>query len=325
MTITAERKDGILLTSGTNEVEFIEFSVGDTSYGINVAKVQRVLARPAVKVSHGSNLPNSAILGTIYVQDQPVQLIDLRRALQIEDETRVAEDRQLILVTRFNKLTISFLIDQVNKIHRTSWDEFEPLALVEGGDIDQGYVTGTIKIDGRVIVILDLEHLILEYLPQKEEEMGEVSSSESALFEKRARKNIIYAEDSHIIRKMMLKTLAENGYSNVTSFEHGGMAYEHLLKQKQSAEEAGECLADRVHCVITDIEMPRMDGLTLCKSLKEAASEREIPSVVVYSSLVNEEMAKKCKSVGADAQISKPHGKEIVEVIDRLCFERDQS
>ena len=319
-----EKKSGILLTSGTNEVEFIEFNIGDTAYGINVAKVQRVLARPSVEISHGSNVPGSAILGTIYVHDKPVQLIDLRSALCIESDTSVSEDRQLILVTKFNKLTISFLIDEVNKIHRTAWDEFEPISMVEGGGIDNSYVTGTIKIDGRVIVILDLEHLILEYLPQAEaEQTEELGTSESEKLEIRGQKHIIYAEDSHIIRKMMLRTLDEHGYTNVKSFEHGGSAYDYLMDLKKEAEEAGESLADRVDCVITDIEMPRMDGLTLCKNIKDAASEREIPSVVVYSSLVNEEMAKKCQSVGADAQISKPHGGEIIEVIDKLCLERE--
>ncbi|MFP4157344.1 MAG: response regulator [Opitutales bacterium] len=141
----------------------------------------------------------------------------------------------------------------------------------------------------------------------------------------RGQKHIIYAEDSHIIRKMMLRTLEEHGYTNVKSFEHGGSAYDYLIDLKNKSEADGESLADRVDCVITDIEMPRMDGLTLCKNLKEAASEREIPSVVVYSSLVNEEMVQKCQSVGADAQISKPHGHEIIEVIDQLCLEREHA
>jgi len=327
MAITSEKKSGILLSSGTNEVEFIEFNIGDTAYGINVAKVQRVIARPAVKISHGSNAKDSAMMGTIYVQDMPIQLIDLRKALMIESEDDSEAvpppDRQLILVTKFNKLTISFLIDQVNKIHRTAWDEFEPINMVEGIDLDESYVTGTIKIDGRVIIILDLEHLVLEYVPQDEAKVeGASADGDDDKFEERGKMNLVYAEDSRIIRKMMLNTLKEHGYTNVKSFEHGGLAYEYLIEQKEAATAAGETLADRVDCVITDIEMPRMDGLTLCKNLKEAASEKEIPSVVVYSSLVNEEMAKKCQSVGADAQISKPHGHEIVDVIDELCFER---
>lgn len=267
------------------------------------------------------------MMGTIYVQDKPIQLIDLRKALRIEESDPAAgappEDRQLILVTKFNKLTISFLIDQVNKIHRTAWDEFEPINMVEGIDLDDSYVTGTIKIDGRVIVILDLEHLILEYVPQgKIETQEQIQEAEGDQFAARGKMHLVYAEDSRIIRKMMLNTLKEHGYTNVKSFEHGGLAYEYLIEQKEAANAVGETLADRVNCVITDIEMPRMDGLTLCRNLKEAASEKEIPSVVVYSSLVNEEMAKKCQSVGADAQISKPHGHEIVDVIDQLCFER---
>lgn len=325
-TLTNEKKTGILLTSGTNEVEFIEFNIGDTAYGINVAKVQRVLARPAVNISHASNAPGSALIGTIYVQDKPLQLIDLRKALFISDEATapVHEDRQLILVTKFNKLSISFLIDKVNKIHRTAWEEFEPINMVEGCDVDEGYVTGTIKIDGRVIIILDLEHLILEYLPEEveqEDEHHEDSADER--FEERGKMHIVYAEDSKIIRKMMLRTLEESGYTNVKSFEHGGLAYEYLMQLKETAEAAGETLSDKVNCVITDIEMPRMDGLTLCKNLKDVADDRAIPSVVVYSSLVNEEMVKKCQSVGADAQISKPHGHEIIDVIDELCFNRN--
>jgi len=322
MTTATDKKNSILLTSGTNEVEFIEFNIGDTPFGINVAKVQRVLARPTVKISHGSKVKNSAIMGTIYVQDKPVQLIDLRSALQIDDSKTVPEDRQLILVTRFNKLTISFLIDHVNKIHRTSWSEFEPIKMADVGGVDQSYVTGTIKISDRVIVILDLEHLILEYLPQEENAEKPSEDSMSDRFKDRGEKTIVYAEDSQIIRKMMLKTLAENGYTDVVSFEHGGLAYKYLTELKNSAEAEGKSLADRIDCVITDIEMPQMDGLTLCKNLKESAAGREIPSVVVYSSLVNKEMARKCKSVGADAQISKPHGREIVEVIDHLCFDK---
>lgn len=325
-TFTNEKKTGILLTSGTNEVEFIEFNIGDTAYGINVAKVQRVLARPAVKVSHASNTADSALIGTIYVQEKPLQLIDLRKALSIgEEETpAVQEDRQLILVTRFNKLSISFLIDKVNKIHRTAWEEFEPINMLDDSSLDEGYATGTIKIDGRVIIILDLEHLILEYLPEDSANSeSEVVTEADERFVERGKMHLVYAEDSKIIRKMMLQTLKESGYSNVKSFEHGGLAYDYLMELKETAGAVGETLSDRVDCVITDIEMPRMDGLTLCKNLKDAADDQAIPAVVVYSSLVNEEMAKKCQSVGADAQISKPHGHEIIDVIDELCFNRN--
>lgn len=324
MSSKSANNSSILLHSGNNEVEFIEFNIGDTSYGVNVAKVQRVIARPSVEITHGSNDPASAHMGTIYVLGKPIQLLNLGKALLIPDQesSSVPEDRQLILVTKFNRRTTSFLIDSVNKIHRTSWDQFQPIDNMLDSDGSGMYVTGTIKIEDRVIVILDLEHLMLDYDPELKAmtEHAEVDAPDD-LVARRNRVKVVYAEDSRIIRKMMLKTLREHGYTDVEEFEHGEAAYNYLIKVKAEAEEAGEVLADRVGCIITDIEMPKMDGLTLCKSIKDSAVQKDIPSVVVYSSLVNDEMVQKCRSVGADAQISKPHGDEIIEILDKICLD----
>ena len=315
-----------MLQSGNNEVEFIEFESGGVAYGINVAKVERVIARPTVEITRMDNF-GTALLGSIYVHELPVQLIDLRMALQMaepsEDE-QVAEDRQLILVTKFNKRTTSFLIDSVNKIHRTYWSEFEPIDTTMAGSVMSSYVTGTIKIDGRVIVILDLEHLMLEFsgvdIEKSMFESCDNPDEQDAQYARRESVNLIYAEDSGVIRKMMMNTLKIGGYKNVKAFEHGRAAYEYILSLMQRCEEDGTNLSDHVDCVITDIEMPQMDGLTLCKSIKEQFNSEHIPAVVVYSSLINDSMAKKCKSVGADAQVSKPHGNEIIHVLDQLCL-----
>jgi two-component system chemotaxis response regulator CheV len=317
------KNDGILLQSGNNEVEFIEFNVGGVNYGINVAKVERVLARPTVTITRMDN-DGTAMLGTIYVQDMPIQLIDLRHALEMDplpEEERVDENRQLILVTKFYKMTTSFLIDKVNKIHRTSWAEFEPIDASMTGDVLSSYVTGTIKIDNRVIVILDLEHLMLEFAPEMATKLEAVTIDEPCeLTELRGKLKIIYAEDSGVIRKMMLNTLKSGGYTNVIAFEHGRSAYEYILELNQRFQSEGGKLSDYIGCIITDIEMPQMDGLTLCKNIKDMNFGDSIPSVVVYSSLINESMTKKCESVGADAQVSKPHGTDIIDVLDRLCL-----
>lgn len=323
MSSPSAKQSRILLRSGNNEVEFIEFNIGDTSYGVNVAKVLRVIAKPSVEVTHGSNDPKSAMMGTIFVLGKPIQLIDLRKALSVEDfeASQVEESRRLILVTKFNRRTTSFLIDSVDKIHRTSWDQFQPIDNLLEGDGAGLYVTGTIKIENRVIVILDLEHLMLDY-DQELKALNEPQDVNAPvdLIEQRRAVKIVYAEDSRIIRRMMLKTLREYGYSSVKEFEHGESAHEYLLKEKKEAEAAGAFLSDRIGCIITDIEMPKMDGLTLCKSIKGSGEETEVPAVVVYSSLVNDEMAKKCQSVGADAQISKPHGDEIIDLLDKICL-----
>lgn len=317
------KNDGILLQSGNNEVEFIEFNVGGVNYGINVAKVERVLARPTVTITRMDN-DDTAMLGTIYVQNMPIQLIDLRHALDMDllpEGERVQEDRQLILVTKFYKMTTSFLIDSVNKIHRTSWAEFEPIDASMTGDVLSSYVTGTIKIDNRVIVILDLEHLMLEFAPEMAVKLEAVTEEGPCeLTERREKLKIIYAEDSGVIRRMMLNTLESGGYKNVVAFEHGRSAYEYILELNQRYLAEGGPLEDYIGCIITDIEMPQMDGLTLCKNIKDMNFGGSIPSVVVYSSLINESMTKKCKSVGADAQISKPHGTDIIDVLDSLCL-----
>lgn len=319
----SSKEQGILLQSGTNEVEFIEFLIDDISYGINVAKVQRVLARSSLKITKVDNSESSSVIGVIYIQEKPITLIDLRKALDIAPNPQVDTERQLILVTRFNKTTTAYLIDAINKIHRTSWSEFEPIDETFSQSQESSYVTGTIKIENRVILILDLEHLMFELVPQLSNaaQVGLENFTDGEEVKKsRAEVRILYAEDSGIIRKMMLKTLKEGGYTNVVAFEHGKAAFDYIEKLRSEATDQGVSICDLVDCILTDIEMPQMDGLTLCKSIKDNPKDSEIPAVVVYSSLVNEEMARKCQSVGADAQVSKPHGNEILQVLDKLCL-----
>lgn len=312
----SQRAPGILLRSGTNEVEFIEFTLGGTSFGINVAKVQRVIARSGSQITRADQ-NSKDILGMVYVQEKPILLIDLRSVLGIQPAAQ-NEDRELILVTRFNKKTTAFLIDGVNKIHRTSWTEYEPMSGTSIADNMGGYVTGTIKIEGRVVLILDLEHLMLEYLPAEQQAPVEVAPERKQL---RQNVRIIYAEDSPVVRKLMIKTLHEGGYTQVESFPHGQAAFERLEEIREKAVAEEKSILDYVDCIITDIEMPQMDGLTLCRMVKESTGGGHIPSVVVFSSLVNQEMAQKCKAVGADAQISKPHGGEILRILDDLCLQ----
>lgn len=311
----------VLLKSGTNEVEFIEFHLGEVAYGVNVAKVQRVLARSSVSITKVDN-SGSAVMGVIYVQGKPVLLIDLRTALDVPHDDRLDTERQLVLVTKFNKRVTAFLIDGVNKIHRTSWSNFDPISETLQDEQDGAYVTGTIRVEDKVILILDLEHLLLEFVDDEEigQDIPTAEEESESLFQRRQKVRILYAEDSQIIRRMMLKTLKNGGYQNVVAFEHGQAAYEYIEDLQQKAQDPSQSCHDWLDCIITDIEMPRMDGLTLCKQIKANPKDADIPAVVVYSSLVNEEMTHKCKSVGADAQVSKPHGDEILKVLDQLCL-----
>jgi len=307
-------KQGILLESGTNEVEFIEFFLCGESYGVNVSKVQRVVALKSCPITAVAGAPHG-VMGVIYVLGKPVLLVNLHDALNIPASAADSE-RQLVMVTRFNKRTTAFLIDGISKIHRTSWSDFEPMSgtlACDGG----GYTTGSIRIGERIILILDLERLLLDFQPADQTPAAPPVPTEASQ-RSRANVKIVYAEDSKMIRKFTLDTLHGAGFANITVFENGLAAHEHLVQLRKNAADTGHTLRDEVDLIITDIEMPKMDGLTLCRNIKSSGGEH-IPAVVVYSSLINDEMARKCATVGADAQLSKPHGEEIIAIADRLC------
>ncbi|MGB0370136.1 MAG: chemotaxis protein CheV [Opitutales bacterium] len=304
---------GILLTSGTNEVEFIEFYIGEECYGINVSKVQRVIARKSIKITPAVKAPEG-VLGTIYIQDQAVMLLDLRTSLNLKGEASDPE-RQLILVTSFNQTVTAFMIDSVNKIHRTAWTEFDAVQNDFGGEA--GYSTGTVRLEDRVVTILDLERLLLDYQPQRDENQA-ISHPERT--QERGRVKIIYAEDSKMIRNVTTKTLAKAGYGQVVSFDNGRDCLDYLEHAWEECDTSGDSFKDFADIILTDIEMPKMDGLTLCKQIKENPHCRGKTPVVVYSSLISKEMASKCELVGADKWIAKPRGDEIIGVIDELVL-----
>ena len=312
---TASAKQGILLESGTNEVEFIEFFLAGESYGVNVSKVQRVIALSNCHITKVAQAPHG-VMGVIHVQDKPVLLVDLHTALALPGANSTATDRQLVMVTRFNKRTTAFLIDGISKIHRTSWSDFEPMTAALATDT-AGYTTGSIRIGERIILVLDLERLMLDFTPADERPVPPPPADEKTRRD-REQVKIVYAEDSKMIRRFTLDVLHGAGFTNIDVFENGLEADTHLAALRQRAATEGKKLSDFVDLIITDIEMPKMDGLTLCKNVKTSGGDH-IPAVVVYSSLINEEMARKCVSVGADAQLSKPHGEEIIAVVDKLC------
>ncbi len=310
------RRSEILLKSGTNEAEFIEFFLGGGSYGINVAKVLRVVA---LKNTTLTPLPDSppAVKGVIHLQGKPVLLVDLKSALNIPS-TSEDKERDLVLVTKFNQKVIGFLIDGVSKIHRTTWKEFEPVSINGVKESEGGYTTGTIKIADHIVIVLDLERMMLAYMPQSEErQLAAVSADRQS---KRSQLRIVYAEDSRMIRNITVKILERAGFSNIRTFENGAEAHDFMRVAHDEATKHSRSLRSVIDLVITDIEMPQMDGLTLCQEIKGGHMGTQVPPVLIYSSLINDEMAHKCANVGADAQLSKPDGVDMVALIDKLCL-----
>lgn len=295
----------ILLENGTNELEVLEFMLDGNSYGINVAKIREIITYQPV-----TPVPNShpSIEGIFMPRDRMITAIDLKNCLQ----RGVSEPGGLFIVTNFNKLDIAFHVDSVVGIHRVSWkDIIKPGATVS--TTEDGISTGIIKFDNKLIIILDFEKIISDINPEtglKTTEIDELG--------KRGRYDvpILIAEDSVLLNKLIVDSLKKAGYENLIHTANGKEAYDVI----QTCKEEGT-LDQHVKCIITDIEMPEMDGHRLTKLVKEDDATKDIP-VIIFSSLVNDEMKKKGEALGADAQLSKPEIGNLVKVIDELVLDK---
>ncbi len=290
-------KQDILLESGTNELEIIEFYVGTQPLGINVQKLKEIIS---FDQSDLTAIPGSepAMLGTLLLRGVTIPLIDLRLHLNQRVQEEPADNiRPVVMVCEFNHRTNGFKVDGVNQIHRISWTDVEPIAPI----INQykPRFTGSIHIDDREILILDLEHIVGEFDPDSVIGAAEETLTVDAyqLYPHRRAAKVLMAEDSTIIRTGIEKILREAGFDGLEVFVDGEDCYQRILQLKQQAEEAGDDIRQHFNLLISDIEMPQMDGLTLCRKVKEELGFKHVP-VVLFSSLINPPMEVKCDSVG---------------------------
>jgi len=291
----------ILLENGTNELEVLEFTLDGNSYGINVAKIKEIITYQPV-----TPVPNAhpSIEGIFMPRDTMITAIDLKNCL---GRSPSGADG-LFIITNFNKLDIAFHVEDVKGIHRVSWrDIIKPDATISTPE--ESVATGIIKKDGKLIIILDFEKIVSDINPETGLkvsdiiELGERSRSDVP---------ILIAEDSPLLNKLIVDSLRNAGYTNLIHTENGQKAYDVICQCLNDGT-----LNDHVRLLITDIEMPEMDGHHLTKLIKEDPATSHIP-VVIFSSLVNEEMKKKGSALGANAQLSKPEIGNLVKVVDEL-------
>ncbi len=291
----------ILLETGTNELEVLEFTLGDNHYGINVAKIREILTYQAV-----TPIPNAhpSVEGIFMPRDVMMTVIDLKRCLGMQP----SEEGGLFIITNFNKLNIAFHVDEVIGIHRVSWEDIiKPDSTINTEDNSAS--TGVIKLGDKLVVILDFEKIVTDISP----ETGlKVSDVDNMTGRERCDSPILIAEDSPLLGKLITDCLKKSGYTNIIMNMNGQEAWDKLCQMKAEGD-----VLDKVHCIITDIEMPLMDGHRLTKLVKTDDVLKKIP-VVIFSSLVNEEMRRKGEQLGADAQLTKPEIGSLVSAIDEL-------
>ncbi len=289
----------ILLESGTNELEIMEFYVEEEGYrghyGVNVAKVVEIIRMQ--KITTMPEMRHPAILGTFaHRNGRIVPLIDVAKYLG----SPPADDTDSkIIVTEFNTVTTAFLVSGVNRIYRLSWTDVEaPGDLLQ--KMSRNSVTGVVRMEDRVIFLLDLEAIVAEMHPAMAINMEDVPHDEP---ERQLR--ILHVDDSGSIRRLVFALLEKEGRFIVQQADDGEKAWQLLLDIKRMAAEQNVPITNFVEGIVSDIEMPSMDGLAMCKKIKDDPVLGILP-IAMFSSMINESLAKKCTSVGADAQFTKP-------------------
>lgn len=291
----------ILLENGTNELEILEFMVDGNSYGINVAKIREIIPYQAV-----TPVPNAhpSVEGIFMPRDVMITAIDLKNCMQRGE----SDPSGLFIITNFNRLDIAFHVESVVGIHRVSWaDIIKPDATISNSE--DGVATGIVKINGKLVIILDFEKIVTDISPETGLKVADV---EALGVRERCDVPIVIAEDSALLNKLIVESLTKAGYTNLTHTVNGKEAWDYI----DSCRAKGD-ISKYVQCVITDIEMPVMDGHRLTKLIKETQGLSNIP-VIIFSSLVNDEMRKKGEQLGANAQLSKPEIGRLVQTIDEV-------
>jgi len=292
----------ILLESGTNEVEILVFDLDHEQYGVNVAKVREVIRLPKVKPVPRSN---ELLDGMLTLREDVVPLYNLRKYFNLPDAPSDVEE--IVMITEFSNLRAAFRVDKVDRIHRVSYRGIDSVPAASGDE--ESAITAIARMGDNLIMMVDFERFIMEVGGIQDFEKC-ASQIEDAEFQRQDQR-VLHAEDSAFMRATIEKALKKAGYGQLVSMNDGKEAWDWLTKNTAAGEKPP------VDIVITDIEMPKMDGLNLTKRIKDHPVLRTLP-VIVFSSLVSPDNEKKCRAVGADMQITKPELGMLVSRMDKL-------
>lgn len=300
-------KSEILLETGTNELEIIEFEIQNRKFGINVIKVKEIiLPLPLTPIPHA----HPYIEGIVQLRGEVLPVINMERALNLAPIQNRNEQQEKFIVAEFNMQKVIFHVHNVVQIHRISWTDIEKPADIYTDR--NSHVIGVVKMHENIILLMDFEKIMVEVNPEAGIHVNQIKKLGKR---ERSTKHIVAAEDSPLLRKLLYDTLIEAGYENVDFFENGRDALDYL----ESVIDRGEEIEKEIQLVITDIEMPQMDGHHLTKRIKDHPKLSKLP-VIIFSSLITNDLLHKGEKVGAIAQVSKPEIGELVLKIDEYIL-----
>lgn len=299
------------LETGANEFEVVEYiikqkaddgSFVDVFFGINAAKVREIIPFPE-KITPIPETPDS-VLGVFTRRGASIPAIDLSKHLF---KTPIQGAQKVIIIAEFSSKKWGFAVNNVHRIHRVTWGDIQPLRTLERYISRASSANGIVVIDGRNIIMLDIEKVVAEVEPD------DAFAPTTRKINVEGAPIVVTAEDSALVRKLISQDLEKNGFT-IKQFEDGQKAWDYLAAVSRKVQE-GEELTKYADIVVTDLEMPQMDGYTLTKKVKTDPNLKALP-VIIFSSIVNKDVLHKGQEVGADMQLTKP---QLGTLFDAVC------
>lgn len=293
---------------GTNEWQLVVFVLGDQSFAINVDKTREILRWPGCRA-----IPDApaALIGITSVRGEVLPMVDLRVFLGIQPVSPIEQSK--VIIAEFNEVKLGFVVDAVERIYRIKSEDLDSTMT---GKYLGDWILYVIKRDTRNVLLLDYEAIVQTISPQLVIQHNAADSAKTrAMLEEVGRPadyRIIVAEDSPLIRKQVEDALTASGFTNLKICPDGKVAYDAIVKDRETCD-----------LLITDVEMPRLDGLTLTRRIKENVETKNIP-VVVFSSIMANDIKNKAASVGANYQVTKPEINQLVECVVKVIKEKEE-
>ncbi len=302
--------------AGTNRLEVLLFSLGKDintgrveTFGVNVFKVREVMLVP--DITHSPDMPPS-VEGMVSLRGIMVPVINLPAFCGVHTE----EEPTILIITEYNKHVQGFLVHAVDTIERLAWDDVKvPPAMM--AQQHGGLVTAVTELkDKRLVMIMDVEMVLA-----KTSGFGEAEEAFTGIKQFKDKDiTVLFADDSSIARGQVTRTLDHLGASYISCI-NGAEAWSKLREIADRAEATGQSVKDSISLILTDVEMPEMDGYVLTKKVKDDARFNDIP-VVMHSSLSADANMELGRGVGADAYVAKFEPVELAAKLHELLYEQ---
>jgi len=303
--------------AGTNKLEILLFTLGidgrtgrRETFGINVFKVREVMRTP--EITSAPDMP-SAVKGMVSLRGVLVPVIDLAEYVGVQLES----PREIMIVTEYNRHTQGFLVEGVDTILRLDWAQMRVPPDMLMSNLG-GLVTAVTELrDGRLVMMLDVERVLAETTKYDDgfmfKDIQPVADQDVTVF---------FADDSSVARNQIQRTLEALGMKFISAV-NGRAAWDEVLKIAAYAESSGRPVKDMLQLVLTDVEMPEMDGYILTKNIKSDPRFAGIP-VIMHSSLSGMSNQQLGQSVGVDEYVPKFEPQRLAETLTRLTQRQPQ-